>query len=58
MSRRDHTADAALADLAPNDEVGTPDDELVRCACGTIHRKGDEVHPQVCDEVGAVEGDA
>lgn len=49
MTARDHVSDAALADLAPNDEVGTPDSELVECDCGTIHRPGDETHPQVCE---------
>ena len=49
MTRHSHTSDAALADLGPADEVGTPDSEIVRCDCGTLHRKGDTVHPEVCD---------
>lgn len=45
----DHASNAALADLAPYDEVGTPDNQLVECECGTIHRVGDEYHKTVCE---------
>lgn len=44
-----HTSDAAIADLGPNDEVGTPDSDLVECACGTIHRTTDTFHATVCE---------
>ena len=37
---RQHTADAALADLGPYDEAGTPDEQIERCDCGTLFRTG------------------
>jgi len=43
MSRhynRDHRSAAALADLAPYDEVGTPDDQIEKCDCGVLFRVG------------------
>ena len=35
-----HTSDYALADLAPNDEVGTPSDQIEKCTCGVLFRVG------------------
>jgi len=46
---RTHASNAALTDLAPYDEVGTPDNQLVECECGTIYRVGDEYHQTVCE---------
>lgn len=39
-----------LLAVGPGDEAGTPDDEIVECACGALHRRGDETHPRVCPE--------
>ena len=37
--RHPHAASAALVDLAPYDEVGTPDDQLERCEdCRALYR--------------------
>lgn len=37
---RSHTSPAALADLGPNDEVGTPDEQIAKCGCGVLFRVG------------------
>ena len=37
---RSHTSPAALADLGPNDEVGTPDEHIEECDCGVLFRGG------------------
>lgn len=50
MTRHSHVSDAALADLAPHDERGPADSELVRCGCGDVVPKGDSVHGDVCAE--------
>lgn len=42
-------SNAALADYAPYDEVGTPDDEIEKCDCGVLFRTGDW---HLCDDTG------
>lgn len=51
MSERERTIDGGAAsqadlsaseaaELGPNDEVGTPDDQIERCDCGVLFRVG------------------
>lgn len=38
---RSKVSNAALADYAPSDEVGTHPRDLARCDCGVLFRRGD-----------------
>lgn len=37
---RKHPSPAAMSDLGPNDEAGTPDEMIEECDCGVLFRVG------------------